>query len=163
MKTEILTMAFQRIKTRFRRGEDARDADSDDALQEAFCRLWSKHGEISDVSHAEGLLVTASKNIRIDGLRRQQSHQSVSLSEIPDPPWEEEENMVSETYDKVTRLASRHLSDRDREILYLREKDGLEFSELAERYNLSEGNVRMIVSRARKALREIYRKECKEM
>ena len=161
MKTEILTMAFQRIRTRFRRGEDATDSDSDDALQEAFCRLWSKHGDITDVSYAEGLLVTTSRNIRIDGLRRQQSHQSVSLSEISDPPWEEEESTVAETYEQVTKLASRHLSDRDREILYLREKDGLEFSELAERYNLSEANVRMIVSRARKALREIYRKECK--
>lgn len=161
MKTEILTMAFQRIRTRFRRGNDDRDSDSDDALQEAFCRLWDKHGEITDISHAEGLLVTASRNIRIDGLRRQQSHQSVSLSEISYLPWEEEDNTVAETYEQVTRLASRHLSDRDREILYLREKDGLEFSELAERYNLSEGNVRLIVSRARKALREIYRKECK--
>lgn len=163
MKSEILTIAFQRIRTRFRRGEDARDSDSDDALQEAFCRLWSKHGEIKDISHAEGLLVTTSKHIQIDGLRHRQSHQSVSLTDISDPPWEEEENTLAETYEQVTKLASRHLSDRDREILYLREKDGLEFSELAERYNLSEANVRMIVSRARKALREIYRKESKEM
>lgn len=160
MKSEILTIAFQRIRTRFRRRLDDKDEDSDDALQEAFCRLWGRHGEITDVAHAEGLLVTTSKHIRIDGLRHQQSHQTVSLTDISDPPWEEEENSVAETYERVTKLASRHLSDRDREILYLRDKDGLEFSELAERYGLSEGNVRMIVSRARKTLREIYRKEC---
>lgn len=152
-------MAFQRIRTRFHRGDDDNDSDSDDALQEAFCRLWGKHRDITDITHAEGLLVTASRNIRIDGFRHQQSHRSVPLSEIADPPLEEEEYTVADTYERVTRLASKYLSDRDREILYLREKDGLEFSELAERYNISEANVRMIVSRARKALREIYRKE----
>lgn len=160
MKTEILTMAFQRIMTRFHRGNDDRDTDSDDVLQEAFCRLWSKHREIADISYAEGLLVTTSRNIRIDGLRWQKSHRALSLSEISDPPWEDEESTVADKYERVTRLASKYLSERDHQILYLREKDGLEFSELAERFSLTEANVRLIVSRARRVLRDIYRKEC---
>ena len=61
-------------------------------------------------------------------------------------------------YRRIDRLAGEVLSERDKQILYHREKDGWEFDELAEYYGLSESNVRLIVSRARKALRSIYSK-----
>ena len=68
-------------------------------------------------------------------------------------------NMPMSLYRKIDRIAAERLSQRDREILYHREKDGWEYDELAEMYGLSESNVRMIISRARKTLRSIYLKE----
>lgn len=158
MKTDLLTIAFQRIRSRFVRRDYPVDDDCEDALQEAFCRLWRRHVEIDDISHAEGLLSITSKNIMIDGLRKRSIHQQVNLGEIGDPPWEHNENDSDELYAEVARMAAEKLTDRDREILFLREKDGMEFSELAVKFGISEANTRLIVSRARKTLREMYKK-----
>lgn len=156
MKGDFLTIAFRRIRTRFKHCADRNSEDSDDALQEAFCRLWGRKAEIADLSHAEGLLVKTTRNIRIDDLRERVAHPAVSLSEFADPPWTPDDDDVTEIYGRVTQIAERHLTDRDREILYKREQDGMSFSEIADEFNLSEANVRMIVSRARKTLRSLY-------
>ncbi|MDE6633448.1 MAG: sigma-70 family RNA polymerase sigma factor, partial [Muribaculaceae bacterium] len=48
-----------------------------------------------------------------------------------------------------------------REILVHRDHDGWEFDEIASHYQISEANARMIVSRSRKTIREIYLKRQK--
>lgn len=155
MKNDFLTLAFRRIRARFIREGDRGD-DNDDALQEAFCRLWNRRVSIENMSHAEGLLITTTRNIRIDCRRSQMQHQEIRLSDINDPPDSDADDEISEIYGKVTAMAAEHLSERDREILYKRDRDGMKFSDIAAEYGLSEGNVRLIISRARKTIRELY-------
>ncbi|MDE6403386.1 MAG: hypothetical protein K2K86_06235, partial [Muribaculaceae bacterium] len=59
--------------------------------------------------------------------------------------------------DRVNEIKSLHLSERDREILLRRDRDEWSFEELAEHFNLTPANVRMIVSRARATVRNIYK------
>lgn len=159
MNREILTSAFRRVRLRMlsrRRGE-AGD-DSEDALQEAFCRLWTRRDQISGPSEAEGLLAKAVRNIRIDSGRRRQAHPEVGLDDAPEDSYDASAaDEEGEVIDRVERLAEQALSPRDREILYRRDRDDWDFDELAASYGLSESNVRMIVSRARKTIRELYR------
>ncbi|MBD5355956.1 MAG: sigma-70 family RNA polymerase sigma factor [Bacteroides sp.] len=157
MKSDFLTIAFRRLRARFRRTNDSGE-DDDDALQEAFCRLWEGRVGVTDVAHAEGLLVKTTHNIRIDKFRKRSSYPTVNLSEVNDSSWIPNEDNLIEIYNQVTQMAMKYLTDRDREILYKRDRDGITFAEIAKEYDLSEANVRLIVSRARKTLREIYRK-----
>ena len=159
MNRDFLTSAFRRVRLRILSGRGDAGGDSEDALQEAFCRLWTRREEISGPSEAEGLLATAVRNIRIDSGRRRQAHPQVGLDDpgYHDSSTEPETDDRAELLRDVERLVAGALSARDREILYRRERDGWEFDELAEHYGLSEGNVRMIVSRARKRIRELYR------
>lgn len=163
MKGDFLTSAFRHIRSRMAsgRGAMADEEDPEDALQEAFCRLWKNRERYDGAAQAEGSLATAVRNIRIDGYRRNQTHQKVNLSELNDPPAETAESLdeVMDLYREVDRLVRQHLSERDRGILYHRDKDGWEFDEIAEHYHLSEANVRMIVSRGRRTIREIYQKQ----
>lgn len=156
MKKDFLTTAFERIRGRMTRMGTA-DEYSDD-LQDAFCRLWSRRGQISDSDQAEGLLTVTAKNIRIDNIRRQKRHPSANLE---DSGQIEESattgNEADELYREVDRIISGSLSERDRKILHLRDRDGWEFDEIAESLGLTESNVRMILSRARKTVREAYR------
>lgn len=151
-----LTTAFKRIKDRLITGRS--DYETEDALQEAFCRLWSRRSLISGEKEAEGLLVTAAKNIRIDNYRRQSEYPSVGIDGITEPPDCSAVDSTDDMIEVVHRLASALLSERDREILFHRERDGWEFDEIADYYGLSSQNVRTIVSRSRKAIREMYRK-----
>lgn len=159
MNGENLISAFRRVSLRFKsRIKATGEADDvEDALQDAFCRLWSRRADITGERQAEGLLVTASRNLRIDNVRRRQAHPESSIEDLGDIGFlQQEEDGVSDLYRKIDKLASENLSQRDREILYHREKDGWEFEDLAQFYGLSEGNVRLIVSRARKNLRNLY-------
>lgn len=133
------------------------DDEADDLLQDAFVRLWSR-GLNSDVS--EGMLFVTVRNLAIDSVRRDKIRTEVSLTqEVKDEDWAEDEATEPEAvYHEVDTLISKHLTPRDREILLHRERDGWEFSELAEATGLTEANVRMIVARARRTIREAYRK-----
>ena len=65
MKGDFLTTAFQRLRLRMGRGGRG-DDESEDALQEAFCRLWPRRERLDDAAQAEGMLAVAARNIRID-------------------------------------------------------------------------------------------------
>lgn len=154
-----MTTAFKRVRSRLR-GTGYADEDSDDALQDAFCRLWAQRGSIKGERQAEGMLAVAARNIRIDGFRRKRMHPSVGLDDAGEPyELPDETDDTDDTYRRVARLVEEVLSPRDREILFLRDRDGWDFDELSQRFGLTEANLRMIVSRSRKTVREIYRKQ----
>lgn len=59
-------------------------------------------------------------------------------------------------YGEVSALIDRELSERDRRVLYLRDRDGWEMEDIAAALGISEANVRVILSRSRKTIRQIY-------
>ncbi len=163
-KENLLTTVFMRIRPRLQatagRIQPGDDEATADALQEAFCRLWSRRHSISSESHAEGALMTTVRNVCIDNLRHS-SLESRSDSQVPitdETATADPTEDTSELYDEVNRIISRALSERDREILLLRDRNGYEMDALAARFGLSEANIRIILSRARRTVRECYRK-----
>ena len=151
-------MAFRRIHQKMVRS-GAADDYSDDSLQDAFCRLWTRRDNISGVAQAEGLLSVTARNIRIDRLRSMSRHPSVGIDDdgvLPDAAAEDSAG-ADDIYAEVDRIIRTVLSERDMKVLHLRDRDGWEFAEIASFLGLSEGNVRMILSRARKTVRETYR------
>lgn len=160
MNTDFLTTAFKRLRSRLHLDDDSGVADDDiaDALQDAFCRLWARKAVAEGEAHAEGMLATTLRNIRADVVRRRSRHPETGLEALEDATLMADScgEDFRELYKRVDRLAAESLSVRDREILFHRERDGWDFGELALHYGLSEANVRMIVSRGRKTVRDIY-------
>ncbi len=165
MNGENIISAFKKVRQKFslRTNSPTDKEDSEDALQDAFCRLWIRKDNIEIQANPEALFLTTARNIRIDGIRKHNSHSSVPIDGIKEMPEDtEEDNGITEVYNAVDRLASIHLSARDKELLFHRDRDGWEFSDLAQCYGLSESNVRLIVSRARKTLRSLYNSHQKD-
>ncbi len=155
MTQDFLTSAFRRLHSRLFAGSRrlVGDDEAADTLQEAFVRLWNRRLSIREESEAEGMLTTTVRRLTIDSLRR--TGRLAPEDEIPDADPPPEDN-AEEIYERVNAIISRQLSDRDREILLKRDRDGWEFDAIASHYDLSESNVRLIVSRARKTVRTIY-------
>lgn len=130
------------------------DEEVDDALQDAFIRLWEKTEKIDNKQQAEGTLVTTVKNICIDNFRRSANHKMEEIDNIPDFP-DDEDNAADTLYD-VTNIIEHSLTKQQREILYQRDRDGWEFDEIAKYHHTTEANIRVILSRTRKKVREIY-------
>lgn len=162
MKEELLTSVFMRIKGRLRATAQRIVGDDvvDDALQDAFVRLWSRRNDFDTATALEGVAVTTVRNICIDTLRRDavRRHDDIddnpSVASVVDDS--DDRRQQNELYGEVTHLIDTALSERDRRILYLRDRDGWEMEDIALEMGISEANVRVILSRTRKTIRQIY-------
>ncbi len=156
MDKEFFISAFRNVRRRLM----ARHSDDEeDALQDAFCRLWTRRDDISSQGEAEGFLTVAARNLTVDSHRRRQAHPETDIENANRFQSEDDDgDSINEQYIEIQRLIERNLSPRDREILLHRDQDGWEFDEIASYYEISEANARMIVSRSRKAIRELYLK-----
>lgn len=123
--------------------------DASDAVQEVMMKLWSRRNMLSQVESPIGFSLTMIRNIAIDTIRcRKVSEQpnADSAHLIPDEP-------DSETFIKQ---AIATLPDAQREVLTLSAFGQLSGSEIAAATGQSADNVRQLLCRARRKLREIY-------
>lgn len=161
MPTDLLTSTFIRLQSRLK--ATARqllnsDIEADDALQDAFYRLWQHRHDVTTTPQAEGLSVTAVRNICLDTLRRRKRDANVPLDQanIETSESYEDINEQTELYESVKRIIDRNLSEREKNVITMRDTAGMDFADIAEELGISENNVRMILSRARKNVRNIY-------
>lgn len=164
MSRDFITTAFSqargRLKAVARRFSSADDSLAEDMLQEAFCRLWASDKTPASVDEAEALGRVTIRNLAIDSERRLSSRRTVDIDSTSQADMIDTSNddirQIDELYAEVTTLIDKELSLREREILYLRDRDGWEYDELAQRFDTSEANIRVIISRARRTIRTIY-------
>ncbi|MCM1449995.1 MAG: sigma-70 family RNA polymerase sigma factor [Clostridiales bacterium] len=165
MNKELLTQAFERLHDRLLSRARAilpSDEDARDVLQEAFYRLWKATPELTEQSHAEGMMVRTVNNLAIDSYRSSQRHVEVELnSNITDLPDDDNDERQA-LFNNVNAIIARNLTKRDREILLKRDSMGWDFEDIAYEYGLTPANVRVIISRARHTVREIYMKTKKQ-
>ena len=134
---------------------------ADDVLHDAFCRLWLNHKAIKSETEAAKLTYRTVRNSAIDLQRRHTSHPSLSLEQVAELEEEGEadkEKERHETYRTVLMLSKKVLNDKQQQVFFLHDVEGFSYPEVAERMNITQDNVRQILSRARKTIREIYRK-----
>lgn len=137
------------------------EEEASDALQEAFCRLWPRRDQIKDEQEASALTVTTVKNICFDTLRKQQKMPQCELDTERDSPLSDsaqEEMERSEHFDLINRIIEKHLTEMQQKILHLKELKELEVKEIAQELHMQPTAVRMNLSRARKAVREHYKR-----
>lgn len=134
---------------------------ADDVLHDAFCRLWLNHKAIRSETEAVKLTYTTVRNSAIDLQRRNMLHPSLSLEQVAELEEEVEtdkEKEQRETYRAVLMLSKKVLNEKQQQVFFMHDVEGLSYSEIAGRMNITQDNVRQILSRARKTIREIYRK-----
>ncbi len=159
MASDILTSTFMRLRRRLQanaRRMLADDSAADDALQDAFYRLWKHRDNIVTDSQAEGMSVIAVRNTCIDALRKRRDSLPIEQAEaeIDDCDGNDDRH---EIYEAVRKIIDRSLSERERAVITMRDTLGMEFSDIADELGITETHARMILSRARKTVREIYR------
>lgn len=156
MKTNSLTYSFLALREKLHRsalGFLKNDEDAKDALQDTFFNLW-KNGPIETDAEAKNKLFAVLRNVCIDRLRKPKSNSLNALEteslavEYPLP----------EDMEKLESLISNGLTETQRQIYTLVAHDGLEYEEIASKLGMSVEAVRMNMSRARKRIRENYKK-----
>lgn len=158
MPRELLTDTFLNLRDRFRtraRRILGNDEDADDALQEAFFRLWSKDYQVRTQAEAEALLSTAVRNTSLDAVRRRRD--KVPLEAADRLPADDRRDRA-EQLTAVQDLIQKELTDTQRYIIEKVEYGGLTQEQIAQDLGMQPAAVRMQLSRARKTIRELYKK-----
>jgi RNA polymerase sigma-70 factor (ECF subfamily) len=156
-KKQFLPLHPQLYRMAYALTENRRDAE--DILQEAYCKLWRRRKELTHIRNAEAFCITLVKNLCIDFLRTAQLEcgrtalENISPADSRASP---ETEMIQQ--DEITRL--RRLIDRlprnQRQVLRLHGIEGCSQEEIQQITGLSAVNIRVLLSRARKILREQY-------
>ncbi|MDE5876002.1 MAG: sigma-70 family RNA polymerase sigma factor [Muribaculaceae bacterium] len=164
MEQSKLTSAFMRFRDKLRgmaMGIVGSPETADDVLHDAFCRLWLNHKAIENETEAAKLTYTAVRNSAIDLQRRNLSHPSLSLEQVAELEEDDEvdkKKEQSEIYKAVLILSRKVLNEKQQQVFFMHDVEGFSYSEIADKMKITQDNVRQILSRARKTIREVYRK-----
>jgi len=145
------------VAFRFLRNQE----EAEDAVQEVFMRLWNRREDLDKYNSMEALATTSVKNYCIDILRRknllitedQENHKGIRDNE-PSPAEAMENNESSQILHKIIQ----HLPGIYREMVMLKDIDGLSYEEIAEITGQNINTLRVNLSRARKLIRDEYKK-----
>ena len=106
-----------------------------------------------DIGNIDAFLTQSVRNACIDRIRRRRD----TTHKIPDVPDEKNPDRWDER--QLVHRAMTRLPEKQRTTLHLKDIEGYSTKEVAEILETDEANVRTILSRSRKALREIIEKE----
>lgn len=129
--------------------------DAEDAVQELYLKILSMHAKLVYVRDPAAYGITLLKNICIDRIRRRESRRAEQLEEFitADTSGPEKQMAEKDTLSRVMKEMER-LPEKQAKVLRMRAVEGLEYDEIARRTGLSQVNIRVLISIARKTLKK---------
>ena len=154
MSKNFLIAAYEKLQQRLRYGLSHAE---EDALGDAFLKLWA--GDYDPATKAEGekMLFQAVRRRQISLWRSEKRHPKVSPTDVQimeQPP----ETDVDDAFLRIKTLIETKLTPLQQDILTRHDINDETYSEIADRLGMKEAAVRMQLSRARQTIREIYKK-----
>lgn len=130
------------------------DEDAEDAVQSALLRLWEIRDRLHEVSSPEAFAVTTVRNVCLNSMRAR--HEFVQATEIKDTA-ESHDDMETVTETEYLLDLIRRLPDKQQRVIRLSSFGECDNKEISRLTGESEGNVRLLLSRARKTLKSLYK------
>ena len=132
-----------------------------DCIQNLFVHIWVNHKKLNQVSNLRSYLISALRNGIINYKTAENRFQKVDLesNEVFDLKFTVEAAFIQreEQSEKVRQLsdAMNQLTARQKEIIYLKYFEEMDYDEIAEIMNLSKKGTYKLSARALEALREV--------
>ncbi|MBN2237202.1 MAG: RNA polymerase sigma factor [Bacteroidales bacterium] len=130
------------------------EAEAEDAVQEVMLKLWNQRKKLANHPNVNGYVFLTARNYCLDQLKKKSVFVDSSSQQklVADYFIETAENSAEGLFDYVRKLLFL-LPKKEKEILLLRDFDGLEFDEIAELTQLNKEHIHVLLSRARKEIR----------
>ena len=138
------------------------DEDAEDIAQEILLRLWKMESRLAEYSSVKALGLKMTRNLCLDNLKRK-SRGNMSLEVVSSTGKDVALSVEELEFDAADAKALLGklmllLPEQQQLILRLRSVEELEIEEIAAVTDLTSNHVRVLLSRARKTLRNEYTK-----
>ena len=129
--------------------------DAEDAVQELYLKLIKTPDRFSNIKDPAAYGITILRNICIDIIRRRERRRSEELQEFTIAEDSSPDKAAAEK-DKLRILIHEidRLPQKQSKVLKMRAIEGLEYDEISQRTGLSQVNIRVLISIARKTLKK---------
>lgn len=135
------------------------EADAEDLVQEAYLKLWNKRDGLTVISNPEAFSVTLVKNMCFDILRSgkySQTRQTVELNTVLE--YSQADNLEAKDEVRHIRSIIARLPEQQKQVVTLRDVKECSYEEIEHITGLNSVNIRVLLSRARKRIREQFNK-----
>ena len=135
--------------------------DAEDLVQEAFLKLWMRREELNGIENDEAYLTTLVRHLYHDLWRRK--HVNMTGAPIEEIQVADGDDMMgrveaADEMEQVVRLIGK-LPPQQQQIITMHGIDQLSSEEIYNQTGLSHVNIRTLLSRARKNLRNLFNKK----
>ena len=157
-KQRFLPLHALMYRTAFRMMGNALDAE--DMVQEAYLKLWEQRNKLKQVSHVEAYCTSLLRNLCVDAFRKRHFEEEERPPE--ELPLTDDDNAatVVEREDEANQLINLigQLPEGQRTVMTLHDLEGYSYEEIEDATGLTPVNIRVLLSRARKKVREKFEK-----
>lgn len=141
--------------------------DAEDVTQETYLRLWRAASEIKLESSLKLYILRTARNLALDLIRKNSKRDEIDTVildaegefeiDIADdsPDSRPDESYLRKIEKEVVRQSIEELPSAAREMIVLRDIEGLSYTEISEMLGLTEGTLKSKLFRARERLRKI--------
>ena len=133
--------------------------DAEDMVQEAYLKLWQRRNELPpDIANLEAYCVTLVKHLGYDKMRLvlpaedERPPEELALAESTNLAYEVE---LKDEANHVMKLIGQ-LPEQQKQIMQMRDVEELPYEEIEKATGLTSVNIRVLLSRARKKIREQF-------
>lgn len=155
-KQRFLPLHTQLYRTAFRLMGNAMDAE--DMVQEAYLKLWERRNDLGHVANMEAYCTSLIRHICIDAFRRKRPEEDSPPPEEFPLTDNEDAATALERQDEAEQLTSliNRLPEGQRTVMTLHDVEGCSYEEIEEATGFTAVNIRVMLSRARKKIREQF-------
>ena len=142
-------------------------SDAEDVVQETYIKLWQKRNELEALINPEGFSVAVLKNSCLDCLRKVKC-QKMPLNDLSAI----ESTLASEQIERreeigYIQMMVKKLPVQQQQIIEMKIWNNLSDKEIEQQTGYTKGNIKVMMSRARRKIKEHYKKweqdECRRI
>ena len=132
--------------------------DAEDLLQDLYLKLWQKRDDLPDETINDAYLATMMRNLFVDQRRLKHVDASAELKNEDGPPDEQSLDRQTDAKDEVQQMEGliSELPERDGKIIRMHMVEDRSYEEIERETGLSQGNIRIIVMRTKKKLKQQF-------
>jgi RNA polymerase sigma factor (sigma-70 family) len=137
-----------------------------DAIQQSMMKLWEIRKLLDNCTNLRAFIFRVVRNVCLDELKKKKPSYFDNPESLKSHPFHQNDQLERDEVVEIVQKIIDSLPDNQREVIQMRDIDGLDYDEIAELIGRDIPYTRVLLSRARKTVKEkiekIYTYEAKQ-